>query len=192
MSIKKDDTKAVSSDTDSVSDLSAALAADKINALAVAVGEAFGIVETDVFLRSDIETDEDIIAVCGAENPEQYSVEAIKRSAENSENTNRGNSVHYSVEAIKYTADDPVNTARESSGQYSVEAINRAAETLRVLSSPSGYVFANALTNADTQRNFNIRLNVGGVNFGDRAVRTNGGAVNIDWRDAMMNNGGGQ
>lgn len=169
MSIKKDDTKAVSSDIDSVSDLSAALAADKINALAAAVGEAFGIVETDVFLRSDIETDEDKIAVCGAENSAQYSVEANKYSAEN-----------------------PEKRILENSVQYSVEAINRAAETLRVLSSPSGYVFTNALTNADTQRNFNIRLNVGGVNFGDRAVRTNGGAVNIDWRDAMMNNGGGQ
>lgn len=378
MSMEFDGSKPIISDHNSVSEFSVALAADKINALAAAVGEAFGIVETDVFLRSDIETDEEKIAVCGAENSDEYSAETIKHtgaiseniSCENSEiysdnlkvssneitetgaedlpnysakafnNTaailqksdrgisertaavsleiNAANPTDYSAEALNngaailqgsdrgisertaavsletnaedlpnysaealnnsaanlqksdreiskstaavsletYAEDLPnycaealyssaansqksdreisertaavsLETNTEDLPNYSVgtieysainsalnetisnseptaspikmlsafgglEEINKAAERLRVLSSPSGYVFANALTNADTERNFNIHLNVGGVNLGDRNVRTNGAAVNIDWHDAMMNNGGGQ
>lgn len=378
MSMEFDGSKPIISDHNSVSEFSVALAADKINALAAAVGEAFGIVETDVFLRSDIETDEEKIAVCGAENSDEYSAETIKHtgaiseniSCENSEiysdnlkisnneisetnaadlsnystdalnngaailqksdrgiserteavsletnaedlpnysaealnsgaanspKSNRGISertaavsletnaedlsnysaealnnsaanlqgsdrgisdrtgavsvetnaeelLNYSVEALNNSAANSQKSALEVTERtvtvsletnaanptdYSAEAIeyntinsalnetisnseptaspikmlsafggleeiNKAAERLRVLSSPSGYVFTNALTNADTERNFNIHLNVGGVNLGDRAVRTNGAAVNIDWHDAMMNNGGGQ
>ena len=378
MSTKFDGSIPVSSDHGEVFGLSPALAADKINALAAAVGEAFGIVETDVFLRSDIETDEEKIAVCGAENSDEYSAETIKHtgaiseniSCENSETysdnlkisnneisetnaadlsnystdalnngaailqksdrgisertaavsleINAANPTDYSAEALNngaailqgsdrgisertaavsletnaedlsdysaealnnsaanspksnrgisertaavsletnaedlsdYSAEALNNSAANSQKSYhgisertaavsletntedlpnysvgtieysainsalnetisnseptaspikmlsafgGLEEINKAAERLRVLSSPSGYVFANALTNADTERNFNIHLNVGGVNLGDRAVRTNGAAVNIDWHDAMMNNGGGQ
>lgn len=340
MSTKFDGSIPVSSDHGEVFGLSPALAADKINALAAAVGEAFGIVETDVFLRSDIETDEEKIAVCGAENSDEYSAETIKHtgaiseniSCENSEiysdnlkisnneisETNAADLSNYSTDALnngaailqksdrgisERTAAVSLETNAEDLSDYSAEAlnnsaanlqksdreiskstaavsletyaedlpnycaealyssaansqksdreisertaavsletntedlpnysvgtieysainsalnetisnseptaspikmlsafggleeVNKAAERLRVLSSPSGYVFANALTNADTERNFNIHLNVGGVNLGDRAVSTNGAAVNIDWRDAMMNNGGGQ
>lgn len=264
MSMEFDGSIPISSDRNSVSDFAPAFAADKIDALAAAVGEAFGIVETDVFLRSDIETEREKVAVCGAENSEEYSVETIKNNAPNSENiscgnseiysdnlkissneitennaanptnysaeilnngaanlqgsdreisertaavsmeTNAANFTDYSAETIEYStinsalnekisnsgsADSPIKMLSAFGG---LEEINIAAERLRVLSSPSGYVFANALTNADTERNFNIHLNVGGVNLGDRAVRTNGAAVNIDWHDAMMNNGGGQ
>ncbi len=69
--------------------------------------------------------------------------------------------------------------------------VNSAADSLRILSAPSGYVSAIAGAFAE-ERNFNIHLNVAGANPGDRAVRTNGASVSVNWHDTMMNNGGGQ
>lgn len=69
--------------------------------------------------------------------------------------------------------------------------INSAVDSLKILSAPSGYVSSNTVAFA-AERNLNIHLNVGGINYGERTVRTNGASVNINRHDLMINNGGGQ